>query len=120
MSHIPLHKSADNPVTVADVERAICASGSDLRLDPSHLADYEAILAGAHEVFDKINNLEDYYPAVDRQSYPRTDIHCPSSEENPSNAWAWKARVEGTGSGLLRGKTVCLKGQSISTNLTLR
>lgn len=111
MSHIPLIRSANNPVTVRDIEHAISACGTDLRIGPNDLNDYAAILAGAHEVYEKINSMEDYYPTVDRQVYPRNNVHRPSSEENPSNAWAWKARVEGAKEGgLLAGMSVCLKG----------
>jgi hypothetical protein len=87
MSHISLTVSEGNPVT-PDVLRSTLTSLSSepLQLRDEDIADYTAIMAGAH-------------------------VHRPDASENKTNAWAWKASIKGdTSGGLLAGRSVCLKG----------
>jgi amidase len=112
MSHISLTVSEGNPVT-PDVLRSTLTSLSSepLQLRDEDIADYTAIMAGAHEVFQKIIDMEDYVPQVDLQRFSRLDVHRPDASENKTNAWAWKASIKGdTSGGLLAGRSVCLKG----------
>ncbi|RSH92516.1 hypothetical protein EHS25_008932 [Saitozyma podzolica] len=111
MSHISLTVSEGNPVT-PDVLRSTLTSLSSepLQLRDEDIADYTAIMAGAHEVFQKIIDMEDYVPQVDLQRFSRLDVHRPDASENKTNAWAWKASIKGdTSGGLLAGRSVCLK-----------
>ena len=56
--------------------------------------------------YDLVDQLPDYLPEV---KYPRTSGYRPGPEENPLNAWYWKAEVKGADSGPLAGKTIALK-----------
>jgi amidase len=112
MSHISLTVSEGNPVT-SDVLLSTLASLSNepLHLRDEDIGDYTAIMAGAHEVYQKIIDMEDYVPQVDLQRFSRTGVHRPEPSENPTNAWAWKATIKGdVPGGLLAGRSVCLKG----------
>ena len=112
MSHISLWTSSSNPVTSSHVVESLKRTSRDLAIKSTELPDYTAILAGAHEVFEKISQLDDYIPDVDRERYPRTNVHFPTQKDNAHNAWAWKANVVGAAAeGPLKGKTVCLKGK---------
>jgi hypothetical protein len=75
------------------------------------VADYTSLLTGIWEIWNKVDQMEDYVPVVDEERFPRKDVHFPGTEENPANAWAWKASVKDMDAkgGLLEGKTVCLK-----------
>ncbi|WVW83102.1 hypothetical protein I302_105120 [Kwoniella bestiolae CBS 10118] len=110
MSHISLHTSSDNPVNRAELEKTLSSFGSEgLTLKPDDVEDYTRILAGAHEVFQKIINLPDYVPVVDKR-FSRQNVHAPTPAENEHNAWAWKVSVkDDSPSGPLKGLTVCLK-----------
>ncbi|WWD10152.1 hypothetical protein V865_008286 [Kwoniella europaea PYCC6329] len=110
MSHISLNTSADNPVTKEVLEGTLSSFGSgELSLKSEDVEDYTRILAGAHEVFQKILDLPDYVPVVDKR-FARQNVHKPTAAENESNAWAWKVSVKDEGSeGALKGLTVCLK-----------
>ncbi|WOO86016.1 Amidase [Vanrija pseudolonga] len=101
--------SANNPVTSTSVRATLAPLG--LALDLSEEEDYTGFLAGGWEEWNKVLAMDDYVPLVDEARFPRTDVHRPSAEDNPHNAWAWKARIEDTEArgGLLKGKTVALK-----------
>ena len=58
---------------------------------------------------DAVDALPDYVPQVDLNRFPRQDVHRPPQNENPGNAWAWKAKIQGSTGGPLEGVTFCLK-----------
>jgi amidase len=101
--------SANNPVTDASVPEFLVKMGLELPAD--QLPEYTGFLKGIWEVWNEVDGMEDYVPAVDETRFPRLNVHRPTNEENPANAWAWRVTIEdqeNTG-GLLQGKTVCLK-----------
>ena len=56
--------------------------------------------------------IPDYYPTIDLDLYPRTDIHRPSGpKDTDKGGWAWKATVKSTKprSSELAGRTIALK-----------
>ncbi|KAI5477157.1 hypothetical protein MNV49_006813 [Pseudohyphozyma bogoriensis] len=117
MSHFTLSKTANNPVETSHLLSALSylspKDGPTLTLPSDQHASYTAILAGVHDSFTSILEMEDYVPEVDEERFPRRDVKFPTEDENPTNAWAWKANVKDTTGkskgGLLEGKTVCLK-----------
>lgn len=116
MSLVSLAVGPDNPVTTATLDQTLASLGVSLKAD--ELADYTALLAGAHETYKKVLAMEDYVPPVDEERFPRENIHFPTPEDNPANAWAWRASVKDRNpTGLLAGKTVCLKGAESTTLL---
>lgn len=111
MSLVSLEVGPNNPVTSTTLSSTLARLG--VALPPAEIADYTALLAGAHETFQKVLDMPDYVPLVDEARFSRENVHFPSAEENPANAWAWKATVKSASlEGLLAGKTVCLKGSS--------
>lgn len=101
--------SPNNPITPAAVEETFGKLG--LKCPPGGLDDYTSLLTGIWEIWNKIEQMDDYVPAVDEERFPRTDVHRATAEENKTNAWAWKAVVKDVkeNGGLLAGKTVILK-----------
>lgn len=113
MSHISLTTSPNNPIRPSHVDEAIKLVSPELHIRPEELPDYTAILAGTHEVFERIAKLDDYVPSVNREVYPRENVHYPLPIDNPHNAWACKATVQASDPvGPLVGKSVCLKGEN--------
>ena len=57
-------------------------------------------------------HVADYKPVVDYEKWPRTNVHRPVAEANPSKAWAWRAEagdaLDSSGK-ILSGKTVVFK-----------
>ncbi|KAM0746466.1 amidase signature enzyme [Meredithblackwellia eburnea MCA 4105] len=58
-----------------------------------------------------ILSLEEDFPDqhFDLKAPLRTDVHLPSGDDNPFNAWAWKGTARGSTGGILSGRTICLK-----------
>ncbi|KAF8916103.1 amidase signature domain-containing protein [Mucidula mucida] len=115
MSITSLAVSAGNPVTSAHVTGATPAisKAENISVKDVELPEFTAVLAAAHETFTHVLSLPDYVPTPDTKRFPRLDVHRPTSEQNPLNAWAWRATVKDTTDkskgGLLEGKTIALK-----------
>lgn len=105
----PATLSPNNPVTDASVPETLAKFGLSVSDDDAPV--YTSFLKGIWEVWNRVDAMDDYVPAVDEERYPRQDVHRPSAEENPANAWAWRVRIKDTkqNKGLLAGKTFCLK-----------
>ncbi|KAL7420218.1 hypothetical protein Q5752_005185 [Cryptotrichosporon argae] len=103
----PATLSPNNPITSADVTETLATL--DIAVPAAHVGDYQSLLTGIWEVWHKVDQMDDYVPAVDETRFPRTHVHRPAADENEFNAWAWKATVKGAEGGVLAGKTVCLK-----------
>ncbi|KAH8679675.1 Glutamyl-tRNA amidotransferase subunit A [Tricladium varicosporioides] len=100
----------DSLVTPSEVSSL--ASSYNLYIPSTELGDWAALLAGLNHCAKEILTLPDYYPTVDADLYPRTDIHRPSGPEATDyGGWAWKATVKAAKpkSNELEGKTVALK-----------
>ena len=104
----PSTLSPNNPVTPTSVTDTLAKL--NLKPNPKDLDDYTSLLTGIWEVWNKVDQMEDYVPVVDEAKYARKEVHRPEGKENAWNAWAWKCKIEGTGKGgLLKGKTVVFK-----------
>ncbi|KAH9906002.1 amidase signature domain-containing protein [Xylariomycetidae sp. FL2044] len=103
--------SERNPISEKDVISTLGSLG--LKPKPEDVADFTSLLTGIWEVWDKVDQLDDYVPEVDEERFPRKNIHRPERDDNPANAWAWKCDIRDTTEkskgGLLEGKTVNLK-----------
>lgn len=109
MSLVSLAVGPNNPVTMETLNSTLERLGVSLK--PEEMADYKALLAGAHETYEKVLAMPDYVPKVDEERFPRENVHFPAAADNPANAWAWRVSVQDRKpAGLLAGKTICLKG----------
>ncbi|KAK8057305.1 amidase signature enzyme [Apiospora saccharicola] len=104
--------SERNPISEKDVLESL----ESLNLKPRNedVPDLTNLLTGIWEVWDKVNQMDDYVPEVDETRFPRKDVHRPEGEDNAGNAWAWKCDVRdqsasAEGKRLLAGKTLSLK-----------
>lgn len=81
---------------------------ADLHIELSHeqAAEYLANMQANFDAYDVIDDLPDELPEV---RYPRNMGYRPTAEENPLNAWYYKAKVSGADSGKLAGRSVVLK-----------
>jgi amidase len=80
-------------ITAQDVVDTIGAL--NLSLPEGDVSQWHEIIASVQESINVVNALPDYVPLVDTDRYPRQNVHRPSPNENPGNAWAWKVRIEG-------------------------
>ncbi|CAG8973766.1 hypothetical protein HYALB_00006311 [Hymenoscyphus albidus] len=88
------------------------AHSHNLSIPASEVSDWVVLLSGLNHCAKEILTLPDYYPEVDTELYPRSDIHRPSgAEETDHGGWAWKATVRYTKpkSFELEGKTLAVK-----------
>ena len=67
---------------------------------------FTALLAGPIASYNRLDELVEPKLPV---KYSRMPGHRPKFDENPLNAWAWKAEVKGAAKGQLEGKTIALK-----------
>lgn len=85
------------------------AGSIGVTLPQEHLEEWRNLVAATQDSMDAVDALPDYVPQVDLTRFPRQDVHRPPPNENPGNAWAWKARIQGSAGGPLAGVTFCLK-----------
>ncbi|BGP14771.1 hypothetical protein JCM10213_004291 [Rhodosporidiobolus nylandii] len=98
---------ANKVATTQDVDAAAARLG--FAVPDGHEVDYLALLRGTDKAVAAVMAEPDYVPAVDLDRFPREDVHLPSAEENALHGWAWKSRINGAASGLLKGRTVTVK-----------
>ncbi|THY88804.1 amidase signature enzyme [Aureobasidium pullulans] len=99
-----------NPVKAGDVESLLEPLGLGIR--PEEAAEYQLLLAAAHDCAERINKLLDYQPVPDEERFPRRDIRVPDeSEQHFGHAWAHRFVIEGdqSSTSAITGKTVCVK-----------
>jgi amidase len=90
--------------TIAQLQKI--AEGFNLDLSPKDLASFQEIMAGALQSYERLDQLAEPSLPV---KYERKAGYRPESEENPYNAWYWKASIKGSDSGKLAGKKIVLK-----------
>lgn len=116
--------SERNPITGKDVISTLDSLG--LKPDPKDVDDFTSLLTGIWEVWDKVNQMDDYVMEVDEDRFPRKDVHRPEGSANAENAWAWKCDIrdatQKSKGGLLDGKTINVKvrGCSLAPSLLCR
>lgn len=109
MSVFSLETSANNPVNVDTVLGL--SKKLNVETNENDVEDLATLLAVFHDSADKLSKMDDYYPSVDLERFPRKNVRFPGPEENDFNAWGYKFSIKdkNSNSGLLAGKTVCLK-----------
>lgn len=66
----------------------------------------QALLEGFLAPYDRLDEIDEPTP---QSRYRRDAGRAPGPEENTLGAWAWRVRLEGAGSGPLKGRTVAVK-----------
>ena len=82
------------------------AEGYGLSLDESDLESFQGLMRGTLESYARLDELTEPTLPV---KYPRPPGFRPQPEENPFNAWYWRAEIAGAPSGPLAGKTLTIK-----------
>ena len=95
---------------VPDVDEVVAvAKDLGIHLGPDEAVKYREYL------IEQMDQLDTFVQARIEEEQPpmispaREPGYRPSAEEDPLNAWMWKCRIEGSGDGLLAGKTVSYK-----------
>ena len=82
------------------------ADGYGLTLTVEDAESFRGLMEGTIASYHRLDDLAEPKLPV---KYPRSTGYRPPPEENPYNAWYWKAEVKGKSSGPLKGKRVVLK-----------
>ena len=82
------------------------ADGFGLDLTEADALSFQGLLAATIASYHRLDDLPE--PKLEVK-YPRARGYRPGPEENPYNAWYWKAEVKGSDRGPLSGKRVVLK-----------
>lgn len=82
------------------------ADGFGMQLSETELSEYHRLMQATINAYDVVDELPDSLPPV---KYPRTSGYRPSRDENPYNAWYYKAEIKGAPDGKLAGKTIAMK-----------
>lgn len=92
--------------------------GSELGMTLSQQdgASFLGLMEGLFEAYDLVEDMESPVAEV---AYPRDAGIRPARENNPFNAWAIQARIEGASSGKLLGKTVAIKDNVNVAGITM-
>ncbi|TKA77383.1 hypothetical protein B0A55_03219 [Friedmanniomyces simplex] len=109
MSVFSVDPKAGNPVT-SEVLNEVCKSLGVKLKDEEH-EDYRKLLAVFDESARELMDMDDYAPLTDLARFPRNDVRQTDVSENTHGAWAWRCNIKDTqpNTGILVGKTVCLK-----------
>ncbi|HLB79555.1 MAG TPA: amidase [Dongiaceae bacterium] len=100
----------------ADQVRSI-ADGFGIELSEADAVSFAGLLRGLKASYDRLDELPEPRLPV---KYARTAGRPPLPEENPYNAWAWKATIEGAKKGILAGKKVAMKDNICVAGLPMR
>ena len=82
------------------------ADGYGLTLTVEDAESFRGLMEGTIASYHRLDDLAEPKLPV---KYPRSTGYRPPPEENPYNAWYWKAEVKGKSNGPLKGKRVVLK-----------
>lgn len=119
MSVFSVDPKAGNPVTM-EVLHSVCQD-LGVKLKKEEREDYRRLLAVFDESARELMEMEDYVPHTDLARFPRESVRQPTFNENTHGAWAWRCSVKDSrpNSGLLSGKTVCLKDMISVANVPM-
>ena len=86
----------------------LAAIAQDFNLDMTleDVTNQREAMRGAIASLRHIDDMPEERPAV---TYPRTSGYRPHPDENPYNAWYWRAGVKGADSGPLAGEEIGVK-----------
>ena len=82
------------------------AAGFGLDMSADDLSQQREAMRGAITSLRHVDDMPEERPAV---RYPRTPGYRPHPDENPYNAWYWRAEVRGAPTGPLAGEAVGVK-----------
>jgi amidase len=102
----------DHTSLVTAEEVAALANTHGITIPASETQDWAVLLTGLNHCAKEVLAIPDYYPPVDLELYPRTNIHRPSGEEETDyGGWATKVTIKCTQpkSNELSGKTFAIK-----------
>lgn len=94
-------------ISASDLQNLLLPIG--VQLKSSEVEEWREMIASIQDSIDIVEELEDYVPEVDLVTFPRQNIHRPTRDQNPGNAWAWKVTIDGLPDGPLAGLNFCLK-----------
>jgi amidase len=107
MSVTSLDVKSGASLPVSELDRISSLIG--LEIPSEQKADYLRLLSSFESSIQSICDLPDYFPVPNTEKFPRKDSHEVSEKENSLGAWAHKVTISGATTGLLTGKTICLK-----------
>ncbi len=95
------------PVRLPTVDQVLeIAKSFGMTLTAEDAASFRGLMAGSIASYNRLDQLPEPKLPV---KYPRSPGYRPGAEENPLNAWYWKAEINGSAKGLLAGKKVAVK-----------
>src|SRR5205823_2280876 len=77
-----------------------------MALTPDDAGSFRSLMAGPIASYSRLDQLVEPKLPV---KFPRQPGYRPEAEENKYDAWYWKTNIEGSGKGILAGKTVAIK-----------
>jgi amidase len=83
------------------------AGSFGLVLSDEDLSSFRNLIVPTLAALSAVERLVEPAPLAPR--YPRLGGYRPGPEENPHNAWAWRAEIKGAPDGPLAGRTVAVK-----------
>ncbi|KKY18454.1 putative glutamyl-trna amidotransferase subunit a [Phaeomoniella chlamydospora] len=110
MSIVTLSSDSKSAISTSVIHDLAISAG--IKIPDEHVDDWKTLIAGLdHCAKYVMEELDDYYPEVDYDLYPRTEISIPKYEDSDRGGWATKCTVISTApkSNLLSGKTIALK-----------
>ncbi|MEX2518226.1 MAG: amidase [Paracoccaceae bacterium] len=77
-----------------------------LHLTEEDVHSFQGLIAGLMPGYAKLDRMPEPTLPV---KYPRDSGWRPGAQDNPHNAWYWRARIKGADEGVLAGKSVAVK-----------
>lgn len=90
----------------AEHELIEIAASFGMTLTDASAASFRDLMRGAIGSYNRLDEIQE--PTL-QVKYPRSPGHRPTAEENPFNAWYWRAEIRGAPDGILSGKRVAVK-----------
>lgn len=82
------------------------ANNLHMQLTDAEAEEYLSIMQANFDAYDVVDALDNVIPET---KYARNHVYRPTAQENPLNAWYYKAQVKGAATGKLAGLSVALK-----------
>ena len=103
------------PVRLPSIDQLLEIAGSfGMTLTSEDAASFRGLMAGSIASYNRLDQLAEPKLPV---KYARTPGYRPGTDENPFNAWYWKAEIKGSATGILQGKRVAVKDNIATAGL---
>jgi amidase len=98
------------------------AAAARLGIESLHEGDIAVLRAGLDKTVEALRRLDAMPDPVlpEADTGPRPSGRAPTEAENPYGAWAWLGPIEGSGKGLLAGKSVAVKDNTLVRGMPMR